>query len=199
MSMKNKSSTLKNLNNPTYFLPIATILAQWCTRASLLPAILSQANWQLILGVYFIGALIGPYVLGNLSDHISRKWSMVFGLIFVVLAQIVAVWGLYIVRHEYLTLYLGIAAAIHGAMGNPSPAAQAAISETVYEKDKNRIRKVISLSLPLRYIPIFLGLCAINAPIPKGLFVLPTLIFSGLTLGGVYFFFVNPNKERVEL
>lgn len=196
--MKN-STSLKNLDNPAYFLPVAAILAQWCTRASLLPVILLQANWQLTLGVYFIGALIGPYVLGDLSDNISRKWSMIFGLIFVVLAQIVAVWGLYIVRHEYLTLYLGIAAAIHGAMGNPSPAAQAAISETIYEKDRDRIRKVISLSLPLRYVPIFLGLCAINAPIPRGLFVLPMLILSGLTLGAVYFFFINPNKEKVEL
>lgn len=147
-------------------------------------------NWifGLIVGIYMICWFFGAAVLGDLSDSIGRKKSLLYCLAGSFLGYLLAAFG--VVFKSVAVIILG--RVIAGFTSGSQPIAQAAIVDLSTEKTKSRNIGFILLSLSLGFVvgPILGGLLSDKNLIPWVDFATPFYFVAIISLLNALFLLI---------
>lgn len=153
-------------------------------QAGFLPESLSMTlrdfYYGLTIGIFMICWFFGAAILGDLSDNVGRKKSLMICLIGAFLGYLLSAFAIMI--HSFWTLLLG--RIIAGFTAGSQPIAQAAIVDVSTEEEKPRNIGLILLSVSLGFVfgPIFGGLLSNSNLVSWFDFTMPMYFAAAISL-----------------
>lgn len=174
------------------FLPVDTSLS------------LRDFYYGLTIGIFMICWFFGAAILGDLSDNVGRKKSLMICLIGAFFGYFLS--ALAIVRHNFWLLILG--RIIAGFTSGSQPIAQAAIVDVSSEDHKARNIGLILLSVSLGFVfgPVFGGLLSDNRWVSWFNFETPMYFAAALSLVNAFLLqwsfretFVKANNHKLAI
>lgn len=142
--------------------------------------IIRDFYYGLTIGIFMICWFFGAAILGDLSDSIGRKKSLMICLIGAFLGYFIS--AIAIALHSFWALLLG--RVIAGFTAGSQPIAQAAIIDVSTDEHKSRNIGLILLAISLGFVfgPIFGGLLSNSQLVSWFSFTVPMYFAAGISL-----------------